>query len=119
MIYELVIERSKFQGYLFELKDFSQVKNIIDNLWKEHKKARHICYAAIVEGQEKIEDDGEPSGTAGRPIHNILKYNNEKNMLLVVVRYFGGKKLGAGRLLRSYSKCASTTYKKYNEEKDS
>lgn len=109
----LVVEKSKFYGLVYKVETKQEMEQIIKDLWKEYNKARHICYAAIGKDFEKVEDDGEPSGTAGRPIHNILKYNDCEGLLLVVVRYFGGKKLGAGRLLRSYSKCASMAFKEY------
>ena len=64
--------------------------------------ARHICYAYVVGSQEKCSDDGEPSGTAGKPLLDLIKNNGYNNMLLVVVRYFGGIKLGAGGLYRAY-----------------
>ena len=112
-MYELEIKKSKFIGYLFEIQNLEEIKNILENLKKEHKKATHICYAYrfLSPFSEKAVDDGEPSGTAGKPILNVLQKQNLQNTLLVVVRYFGGIKLGAGGLLRAYSKCASETIK--------
>lgn len=110
----LEIKKSKFYGYLFEVKSQEEVLSIFDNLKKEHKKATHICYAyKIVDGQElvKFNDDGEPGGTAGRPILNVIEKKNLKNVVIFVVRYFGGIKLGAGGLVRAYSKCASDLFK--------
>ena len=80
-----------------------EVQTILDNLKKEHKKARHLPYAYKIGPQVKKSDDKEPSGTAGMPILNIIDRNNLNNVLIVVVRYFGGIKLGAGGLLRAYS----------------
>lgn len=113
-MYELEIKKSKFIGYLFEIKNVEEIKEKIDALKREHKKATHICYAYRLNSPfaEKAVDDGEPSGTAGKPILNVLQKQNIYNSLLVVVRYFGGIKLGAGGLLRAYSKCASETIKK-------
>ena len=112
-MYELEIKKSKFIGYLFEIKNVEEIKEKIDALKREHKKATHICYAYRLASpfSEKAVDDGEPSGTAGKPILNVLQKQEKQNVLLVVVRYFGGIKLGAGGLLRAYSKCASETLK--------
>ena len=74
---------------------------------KEYKDSTHICYAYIINSSEKCSDDGEPNGTAGLPILNILKKNNLTNVLAIVIRYFGGIKLGAGGLLRAYSDAAN------------
>ena len=71
-------------------------------LKKEHKKARHVCYAYRVGQKSKSNDDGEPKGTAGRPLLELLHKKELNNIALIVVRYFGGTKLGAGRLLRTY-----------------
>lgn len=108
------IKKSKFYGYLFEVKSQNDVLAILANLKKEHKKATHICYAyKIVDGQEivKFNDDGEPSGTAGRPILNVIEKKKLCNVLVCVVRYFGGIKLGAGGLVRAYTKCTSELLK--------
>ena len=110
----LEIKKSKFYAYLFEVKSQEEVLSIYENLKKEHKKSTHICYAyKIVCGQEfvKFNDDGEPSGTAGRPILNVIEKKNLSNVVIFVVRYFGGTKLGAGGLVRAYSKCASDLFK--------
>lgn len=101
------IKKSKFYSLIFEIKNKKDITNIIENLKKEHKKARHICYAYIFRDENNVNqyglsDDGEPKGTAGKPLFNLLLQNNVENKLIVVVRYFGGIKLGAGLLLRSY-----------------
>ena len=108
------IKKSKFFGYTFEVKTPDEVLAILTQLKKEHKKATHICYAyKIVNGCEyvKFSDDGEPSGTAGRPILNVIEKKKLENVLVCVVRYFGGIKLGAGGLVRAYTKCASDLLK--------
>lgn len=107
--FELEIKKSRFIGLAFEVKMVEQVSEILQTLKKEHKKARHICYAYIISSphQEKCFDDGEPSGTAGKPILNVMQKQNLSDMLVCVVRYFGGIKLGAGGLLRAYSKTAA------------
>ena len=107
---EIVINKSRFLSYKFDLDNLEQVKNIILDLKKHHKKSTHICYAYVFNKgvvSEKAYDDGEPNGTAGYPILNGIKKKNLTNVLVVVVRYFGGIKLGAGGLTRAYSKSAS------------
>lgn len=110
---QLEIKKSKFIGLYFPVKSQDEVVEILNNLKKEHKKATHICYAYRLTNpfSEKAFDDGEPSGTAGKPILNVLQKQDKKDFLLVVVRYFGGIKLGAGGLVRAYSKTASETLK--------
>lgn len=96
------IKKSKFIAILYEIDDFEEIKTILANLKEEHKKAKHIVYAYKFGSTAGKSDDKEPSGTAGTPLYNLLERNNENNKLLVVVRYFGGTKLGAGPLLRAY-----------------
>ncbi len=109
--FELEINKSKFLAYKLELNSVDEVKPFIESLKKEHKKARHFCYAYVFNRNlvsEKCSDDGEPTGTAGYPILNVIKKKNLTNILVVVVRYFGGIKLGAGGLTRAYTKvCAN------------
>jgi len=107
----LEIKKSKFIGYYYEVDTTAEVNNILEELKKEHKKARHFPYAYRIDGQIKKSDDKEPSGTAGMPILNILDKNNLNHVLLVVVRYFGGIKLGAGGLVRAYSNTAKECIK--------
>jgi uncharacterized YigZ family protein len=112
---EIEIKKSKFIGYAYKISNVSDAANIVENLKKEHKKATHICYAYKIIGEiyaEKAFDDGEPSGTAGKPILNVINKQNLSNILVVVVRYFGGVKLGAGGLLRAYTKTAAENVKR-------
>lgn len=113
--YTYEIKKSKFIGYYYEIDSKDEAENIIKELWKEHKKARHIPYAYKVSNMAKKSDDKEPSNTAGLPIYNLLEMNNLDNCLIAVVRYFGGVKLGAGGLLRAYSKTANECIKKVQE----
>lgn len=104
-----IIERSKFISYLFPCESKTQANEILENLRKKHYDATHVCYAYIIREDidiYKSSDDGEPSQTAGAPILNVLKRNELTNVLCVVVRYFGGIKLGAGGLTRAYSSSA-------------
>lgn len=103
------IKKSKFLGYKYDINSTDEVDKILSALKKDHKKARHIAWAYIISSPhlEKCSDDGEPSGTAGRPILNVLQKRGINNCLVAVVRYFGGIKLGAGGLVRAYGKSAS------------
>lgn len=101
-MFELIIKKSKFIAISYEIKSKEEVKAIIDSLKTEHKDARHICYAYVTTNSAGMSDDGEPQGTAGKPIYNLLQMKNAQNKLVVVIRYFGGTKLGAGGLIRAY-----------------
>ncbi len=110
--YTLEIKKSKFIAYFYEVEKVEDVKEILEYLKKEHKKARHIPYAYKIGNIIKKSDDKEPSNTAGTPIYNIIINNNLDNVLIAVVRYFGGIKLGAGLLTRSYLNSAKEVIKK-------
>lgn len=107
----LEIKKSKFYGLLYEINSIEEVDEILESLKKEHKKAKHFPYAYKINNTAKKTDDKEPSGTCGTPLLNVLERNNLNSHLLVVIRYFGGIKLGAGPLLRSYSKTANEVIK--------
>lgn len=114
----LEVSKSKFYSYGFDVENVADFDNKLQQLKKQHKKATHFCYAYIISdngNKEKCTDDKEPKGTAGLPIMNVMKRKGLKNYAIIVVRYFGGTKLGAGGLLRSYSKSASMLFNK--EEK--
>ena len=99
----IIIKKSKFITKLYKINNIDEVNNVLKNLKAEYKDATHICYAYIIDGIQKCDDNGEPSGTAGLPILNVLKKNDLNYLLCVVIRYFGGIKLGAGGLVRAYS----------------
>ena len=109
-----IIKKSKFITKLYRVNNINDIEDILDKLKKEYKDSTHICYGCIVDNKEKCSDDGEPSGTAGLPILNILKKNNLTSILAVVIRYFGGIKLGAGGLTRAYSNSVNDTLKLTN-----
>ena len=101
--------KSKFIGYAFPVNSTVEVKPLIDQLKKEHHSARHWCYAyriGIENIAERANDDGEPSNSASMPILNQIKAKNLTNVLVVVVRYFGGVKLGVGGLMNAYKTAA-------------
>lgn len=109
--YMYEIKKSKFYAFNYEVNSIEEIKQIIDDLKNEHKKAKHIVYAYKIDGIEKKFDDGEPSGTAGMPLYNIINKKDLNHILIVVVRYFGGIKLGAGGLLRAYNTAGSEVTK--------
>lgn len=111
---EIIINRSRFITVLIKINDIDEIKKKLENIKKIYKDATHYCYAYIINNKEKCSDNGEPSGTAGLPILNVLKQNNLTNILCVVIRYFGGIKLGAGGLIRAYSSSTSIALNKAN-----
>lgn len=106
---EIIEKKSKFYGFLLKNVTLEEVDSALQELKKEYKKATHICYACRIKTPfcEKAVDDGEPSGTAGRPILSVLQKKGVEDVAVFIVRYFGGIKLGAGGLVRVYTKVAS------------
>lgn len=103
--YETKIKGSKFIGFAYPILDKINADEIIENHRKEYYDATHNCFAYLINGGSEIfrySDDGEPSGTAGRPIYQAIKHFNYRNVLVIVTRYFGGAKLGVGPLSRAY-----------------
>ena len=99
----IIINKSKFICCLYKINDIEEVNQFINQVKEKYKDATHYCYAYILNSSKKCSDDNEPSGTAGLPILNVLDKNNLNNVLAIVVRYFGGIKLGAGGLVRAYT----------------
>ena len=105
-------KQSKFYGYAFPISDIESVKSSIDSLKKMHHSARHFCYAYQIGVQDlvyRVNDDGEPRNSAGTPIYGQIQSFDLTNILIVVVRYFGGTKLGVGGLVSAYKVCAKLT----------
>jgi len=101
---------SKFLAFAIPISGLEEVKETLAEKRKEFHDACHVCYAYILgaEGKEvRTNDDGEPSGTAGRPILGILQSNNLTNVLLIVIRYYGGTKLGTSGLINAYKEAAA------------
>lgn len=107
--YELVIEKSRFLTYTKMTETEDEAKAFIESIRKKHPFATHNCYAYVVDGGKtaRFSDDGEPQGTAGIPMLEVLKNKGLKDTTVVVTRYFGGIKLGAGGLVRAYSGATS------------
>lgn len=104
--HEIEIKKSRFICFLKRIESEEEAKDFIQQIKKEHWKANHNCNAFVLGERSEIQrssDDGEPSGTAGVPMLEVLKKNELINVCAVVTRYFGGTKLGAGGLIRAYS----------------
>ncbi|OGB08657.1 MAG: IMPACT family protein [Burkholderiales bacterium RIFCSPHIGHO2_12_FULL_65_48] len=100
---EIIIKKSRFIGCVQPMADRASAQVTVDALWKQHPGAAHICWALLAGGQSAAVDDGEPGGTAGRPMLDVLRHQHLEGVLATVVRYFGGVKLGAGGLVRAYT----------------
>ena len=100
---DITIKKSRFIGCVQPMADRASAQAAVDALWKQHPGAAHICWALLAGGQSAAVDDGEPGGTAGRPMLDVLRHQYLEGVLATVVRYFGGVKLGAGGLVRAYT----------------
>lgn len=100
---ELIIKKSRFIACVQPVEGRPQAQAVVDALWRAHPGAAHVCWALMAGGQSAAVDDGEPSGTAGRPMLDVLRHQQLEGVLATVVRYFGGMKLGAGGLVRAYT----------------
>lgn len=112
---ELIIKKSKFIAYFYEIEDKEDADKAIEYLKTNNKNARHIPYAYKLPNTAKKTDDKEPTGTCGTPLLTLLERNDLNNHLIAVVRYFGGTKLGASNLLRAYLNSANDAIKNYKE----
>ena len=112
--YEEVIKYSKFISLLIKVTSTDEVNYHLDKIKKDYPGANHYCYGYVIDNIYKASDDGEPSKTAGAPILNQITSNELNYTLIVVVRYFGGVKLGAGLLTRTYAKMARDVIDKNN-----
>ena len=100
---ELVIRKSRFIGCVQPVAGRAEALAIVERLRTAHPGAAHVCWALLAGGQSAANDDGEPGGTAGRPMLEVLRHQQLEGVLATVVRYFGGVKLGAGGLVRAYT----------------
>ncbi len=101
--HELIIKKSRFIACVEPVSGREQALARVAQLKAEHPDARHVCWALLAGGQSAANDDGEPGGTAGRPMLDVLRHQDLQGVLATVVRYFGGIKLGAGGLVRAYT----------------
>lgn len=107
-------KKSEFIGYAKRVENEEEAKEFVSMVKEKHKQARHNCYAYVIGknmGIQRYSDDGEPQGTAGIPILEVIKKNNITDCAIVVTRYFGGILLGTGGLTRAYKKGASISIK--------
>jgi uncharacterized YigZ family protein len=114
---EIIINKSRFLTKAYPIKDWEHATAILKELRKEYWDATHICYGCVADkhaNNMRFSDDGEPQGTAGKPILDVIKQKDLRLVLVAVIRYFGGIKLGAGGLVRAYSKSASEVLKNAN-----
>lgn len=109
---QIIIQKSSFITFLYKINHKKEIQQYLEEIRKRYCDATHYCYAYRLSGYEKCSDDGEPQGTAGAPILHVLQMKQLHNILCIVVRYFGGIKLGAGGLVRAYTKCVTECLKK-------
>ncbi len=112
---ELKIKGSRFIGQIYPVETVAGAEEIIERCRRQYRDATHCCFAyrlGIDGSITRFSDDGEPSGTAGKPLLSILEHNNVTNVLLMVIRYFGGTKLGTGGLVRAYTDTAQEAFYK-------
>lgn len=113
---EVLEKKSRFISYVYHVEDEENIEKLIKEMRRKYHDARHVCFVwrIIKDGQviERASDDGEPSGTAGAPMLSILKKENLCNILILVIRYFGGILLGTGGLVRAYSEATQKVIEK-------
>lgn len=100
---ELLIKKSRFLGCVEPMADRISAQKRVAELRAQHPDAAHVCWALLAGGHSAANDDGEPSGTAGRPMLDVLRHQDLEGVLATVVRYYGGIRLGAGGLVRAYT----------------
>jgi uncharacterized YigZ family protein len=100
---ELLIKKSRFIACVQTVAGRAEAQTIVAELWAQHPGATHVCWALLAGGHSAAVDDGEPSGTAGRPMLEVLRHQDLEGVLATVVRYYGGIQLGAGGLVRAYT----------------
>ena len=100
---ELLIKKSRFLGCVQPVPDRARAQTIVASLRAQHPGAAHVCWALMAGGHSAAVDDGEPSGTAGKPMLEVLRHQDLEGVLATVVRYYGGIQLGAGGLVRAYT----------------
>lgn len=108
---ELDIKKSRFIAIVAPVQDRAAAMCLVAGLREQHRAASHVCWALMAGGQSGMSDDGEPSGTAGRPMLEVLRHHDLDGVVAAVVRYYGGVKLGAGGLVRAYTDAVAAALK--------
>jgi len=108
---DIEIRKSRFIALAVPVADRAAAMAVLQDLRAQHPTATHVCWALLAGGQSGMSDDGEPSGTAGRPILEVLRHHDLDGVLAAVVRYYGGVKLGAGGLVRAYTDAIAAALK--------
>ena len=106
---KLIIKKSKFFGYLYSFESYEEYETIVKEISKEHKKASHVCTALVLGKEEKFKNDGEV-GYPGKTLLGLLKHEGLESHLIIVVRYFGGIKLGPGGVSRAFKECGKMLF---------
>jgi putative IMPACT (imprinted ancient) family translation regulator len=106
---KLITKKSKFFGYLYSLESAFEYEKIVKEISKEHKKASHICSAMVLAKEEKFKNDGEV-GYPGKTLLGLLRHEGLESHLIIVVRYFGGIKLGPGGVSRAFKECGKMLF---------
>ena len=114
---EIIVKKSKFIAKVYYISSSEEAEKLIDKAREEYKDARHVVYAYTLKATGRFTDDKEPQGTAGKPIYSLLEKENIINILIIVVRYFGGILLGTGPLTRAYSTVAKQALEKCEKQK--
>ncbi|KTT21054.1 IMPACT family protein [Pseudacidovorax intermedius] len=109
--FELEVRKSRFLACVQPVPDRQAAQAVVAQLRAAHPDAAHVCWALMAGGQSAAVDDGEPAGTAGRPMLEVLRHHDLEGVLATVVRYFGGIKLGAGGLVRAYTDAVAQALK--------
>jgi len=113
---ELIEKKSRFLGFAKQVFSEDDAKVYIKEIASAHPKANHVTFAYVLSNTAKTNDDGEPKGTAGLPIYNVITRRNLQNIIVIVVRYFGGIRLGKGGLIRAYGKTAGLAIDELTEQ---
>lgn len=100
---DFVIKKSRFIGLITPVSGREEAQKIVQEIWQQHPSATHVCWALLAGGHSAAVDDGEPGGTAGRPMLEVLRHHDLEGILAVAIRYYGGIPLGAGGLVRAYT----------------
>ncbi len=111
---EIVVKKSRFIGVGYPISSVEEAREILQNLKKEYSDSRHVCYGFLWGKNSThmgMSDDGEPHGTAGMPILEVVKGSGYENIIVAVIRYFGGTKLGTGGLVKAYTEISQNVIK--------